>query len=61
MRNFTGEYVQQRGRVSSRTPASSSKKCWTCHGDHLQRNCPDFAPGLTKGQDPAIENRPQKK
>ena len=43
MRNFTGEYVQQRGRVSSRTPASFSKTFWTCHGDHLQRNCPVFA------------------
>ena len=36
MRNFTGEYVQQRGR-GTRTPASP-KKCWTCRGDHLQRN-----------------------
>ena len=44
MRNCTGEYVQQRRRVSSRNPVSSSKKCWTCHGDHLQRNCLDFAP-----------------
>ena len=45
MRKFTCEYVQQRGRVASRTPVSSFKKCSTCHGDHLQRNCPDFASG----------------
>ena len=43
MRNFTGEYVQQRGR-GTRTPASPPKKCWTCRGDHLQRNCPDYVP-----------------
>lgn len=43
MRNFTGEYVQQRGR-GTRTPVSPSRKCWTCRGDHFQRNCPDYVP-----------------
>ena len=43
MRNFTGEYAQQQGR-GMRTPGSPLKKCWTCRGDHLQRNCPDYVP-----------------
>ena len=44
MRNFTREYTQQRAR-DTRTPSPPPKKCWTCQGDHLQRNCPDFVLG----------------
>ena len=47
MRNFTGEYVQQRER-GTRTPESPLKKCWTCRGDHLQINCPDYVPDRRK-------------
>ena len=44
MQNFTREYTQQRAR-DSRTPSPPPKKCWTCQGDHLQRNSPDFVLG----------------
>ncbi len=44
MKNFTGEIGRQRERRQRPLgPFSPPRKCWTCRGNHLQRDCPEYA------------------